>query len=98
LEFYIDAVEDEIDKILLKPVQTRDNLRKEERSALQTLKNRNDIVIKKTEKGSTVVLMYRDKYLAEAHRQLSDERFYKKLQSDPTNEFSTKITETLQKM
>ncbi|XP_056017307.1 uncharacterized protein LOC125656461 [Ostrea edulis] len=42
--------------------------------------------------------MDKDKYLNEAHRQLSDERFYKKLQSDPTEEFSTKITETLQQM
>jgi hypothetical protein len=42
--------------------------------------------------------MDKDKYLAESHRQLSDERFYKKLQSDPKNEFSAKITETLQKM
>jgi hypothetical protein len=42
--------------------------------------------------------MDRDKYLTEAHRQLSDEHFYKKLQSDPTEEFSTKITETLQKI
>jgi hypothetical protein len=42
--------------------------------------------------------MDRDKYLTEAHKQLSDKRFYKKLQSDPTEEFSTKITETLQKI
>ena len=54
--------------------------------------------LKKADKGSTVVVMDRDKYLTEAHRQLSDERFYKKLQSDPTEEFSTKITETLQKI
>jgi hypothetical protein len=42
--------------------------------------------------------MDRDKYLTEAHRQMSDESFYKTLQSDPTEEFSTKITETLQKI
>jgi hypothetical protein len=38
LESYIDAVEEEIDNILSKPNLTRDNLNKEERSALQTLK------------------------------------------------------------
>ena len=34
-------------------------------------------------------------YLEEANRQLTDERFYKKLDSDPTKEFSTKITQEL---
>jgi hypothetical protein len=34
-------------------------------------------------------------YLEEANRQLTDERFYKKLNSDPTEEFSTKITQEL---
>jgi hypothetical protein len=88
LESYIDAVEEEIDNILSKPNLTRDNLNKEERSALHTLKNRVDIVIKKADKASTVVVMDRDKYLTEAHRQLSDDSFYKKLQSDPTEEFN----------
>jgi hypothetical protein len=34
-------------------------------------------------------------YLEEANRQLTGERFYKKLDSDPTEEFSTKITQEL---
>jgi hypothetical protein len=37
-------------------------------------------------------------YLEEANRQLMDERFYKKLDSDPTEEFSTKITQELKIM
>jgi hypothetical protein len=37
-------------------------------------------------------------YLEEANRQLMDERFYKKLDSDPTEEFSTKITQKLKIM
>jgi hypothetical protein len=37
-------------------------------------------------------------YLEEANRQLKDERFYKKLDSDPTEEFSTKITQELKIM
>ncbi|XP_061182321.1 uncharacterized protein LOC133190645 [Saccostrea echinata] len=77
------------------PDKAPDNLSKEERSALQSLKNRDDIVIKKADKGSTVVVLDKETYMAEAHRQLSDERFYKKLDSDPTKEFSTAITKTL---
>jgi hypothetical protein len=37
-------------------------------------------------------------YLEEANRQLTDERFYQKLDSDPTEEFSTKITQELKIM
>jgi hypothetical protein len=37
-------------------------------------------------------------YLEEANRQLTDERFYKKMDSDPTEEFSTKITQELKIM
>jgi hypothetical protein len=37
-------------------------------------------------------------YLEEANRQLMDESFYKKLDSDPTEEFSTKITQELKIM
>ncbi|XP_061186995.1 uncharacterized protein LOC133195147 [Saccostrea echinata] len=77
------------------PDKAPDNLSKEERSALQSLKNRDDIVIKKADKGSTVVVLDKEMYMSEANRQLSDERFYKKLDSDPTKEFSTAITKTL---
>ncbi|XP_061171899.1 uncharacterized protein LOC133181402 [Saccostrea echinata] len=75
-----------------------DNLSKEERSALQSLKNRDDIVIKKADKGSTVVVLDKEAYMAEAQRQLSDERFCKKLDSDPTKEFSAAIIKTLDEM
>jgi hypothetical protein len=47
LEAYIDAVESDIKKLLTNQRVIPDNLTKEERSALQTLKNRDDIVIKK---------------------------------------------------
>ena len=38
LESYIDAVESEIEDILLKPIKNLDNLSKEKRTALQLLK------------------------------------------------------------
>ncbi|XP_055997948.1 uncharacterized protein LOC130047308 [Ostrea edulis] len=98
LESYIEAVEQDIEKVLSQTEIVPDNLSKEERSALQTLKNRDDIVIKKADKGSTVVVLDKEMYLAEAHKQLSDERFYKKLESDPTKKFSATITTTLKDM
>jgi hypothetical protein len=56
------------------------------------------VVIKSADKGSAVVVMDKVDYLEEANRQLTDERFYKKLDSDPTEEFSTKITQELKLM
>lgn len=40
----------------------------------------------------------KENYLAEAQRQLSDERFYQKIDSDPTDDFSNIITTTLNTM
>ena len=70
----------------------------QKKGALQELKERDDIVIKSADKGSTVVVMDKVDYLEQANRQLTDERFYKKLDSDPTEEFSTKITQELKIM
>lgn len=50
LESYIDAVESDIEKLLANQQVVPDNLTKEERSTLQRLKNRDDIVIKKQTK------------------------------------------------
>ena len=68
-----------------------------EKGAIQELKERDDIVIKPVDKGSAVVMDKVD-YLEEANRQVTDERFYKKLDSDPTKEFSTRITQELKIM
>ena len=65
---------------------------------IQELKERDDIVIKPADKGSAIVVMDKVNYLEEANRQLTDERFYKKLDSDPTEEFSSKITQELKIM
>ena len=71
------------------------NLTPAENGAIQELKEKDDIVIKPTDKSSAFVVMDKVYYLEEATRRLTDERFYKKLDSDPTEEFSTKITQKL---
>ena len=45
-----------------------------------------------------MVVLDKEAYIAEANRQLTDERFYKKLDSDPTESFSALITDTLDEM
>jgi hypothetical protein len=59
------------------------------------LSNRTTHLINPADKCSAVVVMDKVDYLEEANRQQTDERFYKKLDSDPTEEFSTKITQEL---
>ena len=54
------------------------NLSPAELEALKQLRNDNTIIIKKADKGSTVVLMNRDDYIAEVKGQLYDTQFYKK--------------------
>jgi len=48
------------------------------------LRNYDDIIIKQADKGSVVVILDRDKYVAEAMRQLNDSEVYISLRDDPT--------------
>ena len=80
------------------PTDRKDNLSTSERTALKNLKAREDIVIKPADKGSNVVVMDKDKYIAEAERQLSDARFYKKVEADPTENHAEMIRNTLGEM
>jgi hypothetical protein len=82
LETYIEAVELDIENLIKSPPTTYDNLNKEERRSIQELKNREDTVIKKADKGSTVVVMNKEDYIADANRHLSNQLFYKKIDYD----------------
>ena len=63
----------------------RQNLRKTELTALNSLKNNRDIVIKKADKGSAVVILNRKDYIREGLRQLNDTNFYEEQDVDLTN-------------
>ena len=75
-----------------------DNLTKQERKGLKTLRDNPHIVIKKADKGSAVVVMNTTDYLREGYRQLQDQKFYQKLHMDITDQVSDKITDELIKM
>ena len=98
LESVIHLIKSDVKNIANQDSTTHGNLSKEERSALNSLKDRDDIVIKPADKGSAVVVMDKTAYVHEAERQLSDTRFYKKLDHDPTVAFSKKITKSLEAM
>ena len=74
------------------------NLTHEEKTALQDLKRRNDIIIKPADKGGAVVVWKRDLYLQEANRQLSDNRFYQRLDADPIQQDKKIVKNTIKDM
>ena len=74
------------------------NLTWEQTSSLRELSQNPEIVIKKADKGSAVVVMNTTHYLREGYRQLSDSKFYTKLGHDCTDQVATNVTKTLTKM
>jgi hypothetical protein len=60
------------------------NITREEKMGIRELQNNTSIIIKPADKGSATVIMNRSDYIAEAIKQLSDNRFYIELEGDPT--------------
>ena len=58
---------------------------------IENLKENNSIVIKKSDKGSNIVILDREYYIKEAMRQLSDKKFYKECTKDLTLEHHSTI-------
>ena len=82
IETYLSSLEEKLrDIYILK--DNFNNLSKEERDALYSLKNDNAILIKGADKGSAVVVWDREDYLKEAHKQLSEE-VYAEVTNDPS--------------
>ena len=53
--------------------------------------NYDDIIIKQADKASAVVILDRDKYVAEAMRQLKDSEFCISVRDDPTVDMIRKV-------
>lgn len=97
LEAYVRELEN---KILSSDLDTRvnRNLTREEQRAFSNLRRYNDIIIKEADKGSGVVIMDREIYIAEGKRQLSDAKVYKKLPRDPTMEMRDLVNKKLEQL
>ena len=76
----------------------RNNLTAEESRSLQQLKNDNTIVIKPADKGGATVILNKSAYLREAHRQLSNSRYYTKLSEPIYKDNISKINDILESM
>jgi len=74
------------------------NLSVQEKEALTILKNNTNIVIKKADKGSAVVIQNRIDYINEGLRQLSDSNFYQEVPEDLTNKHNKEVSELINEM
>ena len=100
LETYIQAVRTDVQQHLHLSQQKkpRDNLQRGERAVLQQLRSRPDMVIKPADKGSAVVIMSTEDYIAEAERQLGNSTHYQQLLSNPTDMFASQVKRIVQDM
>ena len=91
---FIDIVNKELKSVERKPIP-RDNLSKLEREALKDLSQREDIIITKADKGGATVIWDVTDYIKEAYTQLNNSRFYRKLDLDPTFDFTETVKNTI---
>ena len=97
LEAYIKSVGGEIQHVLDggPSNSSNDNLTRDERNALFSLRKRPNIIIKPADKGSATVMMSKDDYLTRVMSHLNKTLFYGKLLEDPIERFTEDITSTL---
>ena len=95
VDSFVNRCREEIKHLPLDKIPKRSNLSKEERTAISSIKNRDDLVIKPADKGGAVVAWRKDLYVIEANRQLSDSTFYRKDSSDLTESNNKIILKTL---
>jgi len=71
------------------------NLTLQEKEALETLKNNTNIVIKKADKGSAVVIQDLNDYITEGLRQLNDKDFYLEVPEDLTSIHNKEVSKLI---
>ena len=89
IEMYLSRLEEEI--LALDTKLTYSNITREEKQALNDLRNDTSIIIKGADKGSAVVVWDRDDYLKEAEKQLSDKDVYEEVTGDYISPLINKI-------
>ena len=83
IETYLSCLEERLLNTEIPPKRFN-NLTKEEREALYSLKDDRSIIIKGADKDSVVVVWDREDYLKEAYRQLDDKEVYEQVPDDPS--------------
>ena len=96
IEIYLSRLEEEILDINTKIKYH--NVTREERKAIESLRNDKSIIIKEADKGSGIVIWDREDYLKEAESQLSDENVYERLVDDNVSTLVQTIKSCLNKI
>lgn len=95
---YISAIKKDVTDLLSRPNQHGTNLTTQEREALNTLMKNEDLVIKEANKGGRIVVMNKKDYVEECKKQLSNDSFYQKLDSDPNKDYTTEVLQQVTQM
>ena len=95
IETYFSCLEERLLDIEI-PSKRYNNLAKDERNVLYSLKYVGSIIIKNTDEGS-VVVWDREDYLKEAYKQHDDREVYEEVPNDPNVLINT-ITKALEKI
>ena len=97
LDFYIEAISQEI--LHAEPkTKLHSNISKAEFASLKGLARDDSIVLKKADKSGTIVIMNKCDYIAEVERQLHNSDYYEKLESDPSEEVKSRISDCIEKL
>ena len=96
LKLELDHLERSLGSLELK--KTPDNLDREERTAIKTLKQNKDIIIKPADKGAAIVIMDKTDYVGEAERQLANQVHYKRLEEPVFPKSIPKINEIFESL
>ena len=95
---FIESMDRDLQKEPYETTQGKNpNLTKGEIQSMNNLKEREDIIITKADKGGAVVIMNVDDYLKEAKRQLNDTEFYRKVDADLTDTHTDIVNDTIKK-
>ena len=97
LELYLSEIKDKLININ-ESGRSYPNMSKDEREALKSLMNDNEIIIKPADKGSAVIIWSKHDYLLEASNQLSDTNVYCKSNSNTLQKVNREIKSVLRDM
>ena len=99
LEKYLSEVERCLLIRYKEQIKVEPNFTKEEVSALKSLKRRkNEIVIRKADKGSTITVASMGRYVTDGELHLSDKKAYRTLDHDPTPHIANRAKLFLQQI
>ena len=88
LDLYINTVRNLVrTEILSKHHKVKHNLTPDQRQTIQSLRNNTDTMIKRADKGGSIVIQNRDDYIEEGYRQMNNSLYYHQLQHDRTKQF-----------